>query len=60
MGRLVDDTHDVATSPLWPLTVILGDIARRVERQRATKHTETSPETRHSAGSDPAAPGETA
>ncbi len=46
--------------PLWGLTVVLGDIARRVERHRATEHTETSPETRSSAGSDPAAPGETA
>lgn len=60
MGRPVDDAHDVATSPLWPLTVILGDIARRVERQRANEHTQTSPETRRSAGSDPAALGETA
>ncbi len=60
MGRLVDDTHDVVTSPLWPLTVILGDVARRVDRQRAAEYTEISPETRRSAGSDPAAPGETA
>ncbi|MDP9355371.1 MAG: hypothetical protein M3Q71_17550 [Chloroflexota bacterium] len=60
MTRAVDDSHDAAASPLWPLTVILGDVARRVERQRAAEHTEASPETRHSAGSDPAAPGETA
>ncbi len=60
MRRAIDVVHDAATSPLWPLTVILGDVARRVERQRAAEHTETSPETRRSAGSDPAAPGETA
>ncbi|MDP9359290.1 MAG: hypothetical protein M3R02_29195 [Chloroflexota bacterium] len=51
--------HIPAGHPLWPLTVILGDVARRIERQRAAEHTETSPETRRVAGSDPAAPGET-
>lgn len=43
-----------ATDPLWPLTVILGDIARRVERHRAAEHTQCSPETRRGTGGDPA------
>ncbi len=60
MTRAFNDVQDATASPLWPLTVILGDVARRVERQRAAEHTETSPETRRSAGSDPVAPGETA
>ena len=50
----------VISHPLWPVTVILGEIAQRVERQRAGEHVETSPETRHHAGSDPTAPGEAA
>ncbi len=56
----ITPASDVCTHPLWALTVVLGDVARRVERHRAAEQTETSPETRRSPGSDPAAPGETA
>ena len=49
--------QDAADSPLWPLTCILGDIARRVERERAAGQTQETPETRRGAGSDPAARG---
>jgi len=58
MARTSPPEPDGTASPLWPLTVILGDVARRLERQRATTHTETSPETRTGAGADPAAPGQ--
>ncbi len=59
-AEITTSAPNPAVHPLWGLTVVLGDVARRVERQRAAEHTETSPETRRSAGSDPAAPGETA
>ena len=51
------DDRDATASPLWPLTVILGDVATRLERQRAAEQTHGSPETRRGAGSDPAAGG---
>ncbi len=55
------DANLAATShPLWPMTVILGDIAQRLERQRASEQVERSPETRCAAGSDPLASGEAA
>ncbi len=55
------DANPAATShPLWPMTVILGDIAQRLERQRASEQVERSPETRCAAGSDPLASGEAA
>jgi hypothetical protein len=47
-------SDDVVVGPLWPLTVVLGEIACRLERNRADTHTQDSPETRHAAGSDPA------
>ena len=60
MARTSPPEPDGTASPLWPLTVILGDVARRLERQRATTHTETSPETRRGAGTDPVSGGEAA
>ncbi len=50
----------VASHPLWPMTVILGDIAQRLKRQRASQHVEISPETCRTTGNDPLAPGEAA
>ncbi len=52
--------HSIATNVLWPLTVILGNIARRVERHRAAERSLTTPETRREAGSDPEPRGEVA
>lgn len=45
---------NTAADPLWGLVSVLGDIARRVERRRAEEHTEQTPETPTTAGSDPA------
>ena len=50
-----DPAETTAADPLWPLTVTLGDIARRVERRRAPEQSQDSPETRRAAGGDPAA-----
>jgi len=47
-----------SAGPLWPLVVILGEIADRVVRERAAAETEISPETRIGAGSDPLARGD--
>jgi len=46
-------SNDIVVGPLWPLTVVLGEIACRLERNRADMHTQDSPETRHVVGSDP-------
>lgn len=46
--------------PLWSLTCILADVARRVERRRAAEYSLETPETRRAAGGDPAACGEAA
>ena len=54
------DRDVVTAGPLWPLTLILGDIAARVERRKAEEHADTSSETRRGAGSDPAPRGEAA
>ena len=48
-----DDLAAALGSPLWGLACVLGDIAVRVTRQRATEHTGQTPETRRGAGSDP-------
>jgi len=42
-------------SPLWPLTVVLGEIARRIERHRTAEHGDPTTETRRTAGDEPAA-----
>ncbi len=55
-----DPAPSICADPLWALTVILGDIADRVERHRAAEHVLQTPETRRAAGSDPAPPGEVA
>jgi hypothetical protein len=61
MGERFDPRHgrapmsEPAADPLWGLTCVLGDIAARIERQRASEQTEDTPETRRRAGSDPTA-----
>lgn len=52
-GSSRDRAPEFVTHPLWGLITILGDIATRIERQRAAEQTEESPETRRGAGSDP-------
>jgi hypothetical protein len=57
-GPSRERSPEILTHPLWGLTVVLGDIATRIERRRATEHTEDTPETRRRAGNDPTATGE--
>lgn len=57
-GSSRERAPEIIAHPLWGLTMILGDIATRVERQRSSEQTEDSPETRRGAGSDPTAGGE--
>ncbi len=44
-----------SASPLWPLAVVLGEIACRIERHRMAEHSTPPSEKRCAAGSCPAA-----
>ena len=52
--------REAMASPLWPLVVILGDVARRVKRHRLAEQAEANPDAGSAGGGDPAARGEAA
>ncbi len=57
MGRASTSRHerdnDPTRSPLWPVALILGEIAERLERRRAEEHAVGPVEDQNGAGRDP-------
>jgi len=50
-----EPSDPTVTDPPWPLVSILGDIAQRIEGHRAAEHVLWTPDTRRTAGGNPAA-----
>ena len=58
MSTTARTEREATASPLWPLVVILSDVARRIERHRVAEHAEATPATWGPARVEPAGPGE--